>query len=534
MRARNSYILALLSGILLFLSYPPCNLGFLAWFAFVPLLLATYYETRAKRIGKLTTLAAICLSPLFIWLYNEVDVFLPAAAAWPVGVILAIFMGIYILELPFDNWRPKNLPGRGLGYLPSISQIFVIPVLATAWEYLLMNIPVVMKIGGALGFFSISRTQWLYPPILQLASFTGMYGLTFLILLVNVALAWGIIHYKDTRRISMPAIAVLVIFLVIFAVGWIGIPESTSGDVNVAVIQAKPSEMEKQSIDELYTTLTEDSLKYEPDIILWPIWMQYEPLEPLGPSVKEHVDFSTRHGVYLIDAENIVSPDGNIGNYDAPYLFPHVFDGFIPFDTDKIMPWIHGFNTDFGKTGILLCMESASTLPARQLVDDGVQFIVATSADRPVIGAFQGLIGGNLAYRAVEHRIYTALFFGSGGSAVFDPYGRKMKDIAPEEEIVVSKIAFTGQRTFYTKYGDIFGWIITGLLILLLGSNLYLKRRSPFKYCKECLAQIPKDSEICENCGAGQKKPPLWKRILLHEYYEHIDRYRDNTKTKPK
>jgi len=526
MRARYSYLLAFLSGILLFLSYPPCNLGFLAWFAFVPLMLATYYETRAKRMGKLMAITALCISPLFVWMYNEIDAFLPAVVAWPAGVVIAIFMGMYVLELPFDNWRPKNLPGRGLSYLPSSTMIFIVPVLAAGWEFLLMNIPVVMKICGALGFFSISRTQWLYPPVLQLASFTGMYGLTFLLLLVNSALAWGIIHYKETRRISIPAIAVLVIFLAIFTIGWISIPESAGGDVNVAIIQAKPSEMEKQSIDELYTAITRDSLKYEPDIILWPIWMQYDPIEPMGPSAREHVDFSTGHGVYLVDAENIVSPDGNIWDYDALYLFPHVFDGFIPFNPDKILPRIHGLDTDFGKIGILLCMESASTIPARQLVDDGVQFIATTSADRPVIGAFQGLIGGNLAYIAVEHRIYTALYFGHGGSVAFDPYGRKIEDMAPEEEIIVSRIAFTGKGTFYTKYGDIFGFIITGLLVLMIGSNLILKRKSPFKYCKKCLAQIPKDSETCEHCGAGKKKPPLWKRILFHEYYEHIDRYK--------
>ena len=97
MRARNSYSLAVLSGVLLFLSYPPFNLGFLAWFAFVPVLIAMYYETKAKRVYKLTTAMALCLVPIFIWIYNEVDVFLPAFIAWPLGVIIAFFMGGYIV-----------------------------------------------------------------------------------------------------------------------------------------------------------------------------------------------------------------------------------------------------------------------------------------------------------------------------------------------------------------------------------------------------------------------------------------------------
>lgn len=503
MKARNSYLLAVLSGVLLLLSYPPFNLGVLAWFALVPVLLAIYYRIKIQRI-ELTTVMAICLIPIFLWTYNELDVFLPVVVAWPLGVIIAVFMGGYVVWSLEDHWKSKHLPGRGLSYLPSALQIFVIPVLATAIEFLIMNIPVVMKIGGAIGFVSISRTQWLKPPILQLASFTGMYGVTFLILLVNCGIAYAIIHYKETRRISKQAIAVLLVFGIIFVCGWISIPEVTPGDTNVAIIQAKPSTMEKQHINELYANLSENSLKYEPEIMLWSIWMKYEPFEPAGPFARDYADFSQKHNVYLTDADNIVFPDGNIEHYDALYLFPHVFDGFVPFDLNKILPKIHGFDTRSGKLGILVCMESASTIPARQLVKNGTQFIVVTSADRPVIDAFQGLIGGNIVYRAVEHRIYTALFFGDGGSIIVDPYGRITDDIAPEPEIVAGKIAFTNERTFYSKYGDIFGYTLVGLFIVLLSLNLYLKRKSPYTFCKECKAQIEKGTKVCQRCGKKQ------------------------------
>jgi len=504
MRARNSYLLAVLSGILLLLSYPPFNLEFLAWFAFVPLLLAIYYRIKKGRI-ELTTVMAVCLAPIFFWVYNEMDVFLPIVVAWPLGVIGAVFMGGYVVWSVEDHWKSKQLPGGGLSYLPSALQIFVIPVLATAIEFLVMNIPVVMKIGGAIGFVSISRTQWLNPPILQLASFTGMYGVTFLILLVNCGIAYAIIHYKETRRISKPAIAVVVAFVIIFVLGWISIPEVATGDTNVVIIQAKPSTMEKQHINELYADLSEYSLKYEPEIILWPIWVKYEPFEPVGPFAKEYVDFSEMHNLYLTDAESIVFPDGKVEHYDAPYLFTHVFDGFAPFDPNKILPKIHGFDTQSGKLGILLCMESASTIPARQLVRDGTQFIVVTSGDRPVIGAFQGLIGGNLVYRAVEHRIYTALFFRDTSSIIVDPHGRIIDDIAPEEEIVAGKVAFTNERSFYSKYGDIFSFIILALFAALIGCNLYLKRRSPYAFCGKCRAQMEKGTKVCPNCGKKQK-----------------------------
>ena len=505
MRKRNSYLLAVLSGILLLLSYPPFNLGFLAWFAFVPLFIAMYYEIKAKRIDRLATVMAICLVPIFIWVYNEVDVFLPALVAWPLGVIMAFFIGGYIVWPVEDYWKPKQLPRRRLSFLPLALQIVVVPVVATAIEFLIMNIPVVMKVGGAIGFVSISRTQWLNTPILQLASFTGMYGVTFLILLVNCGIAYAIIHHKETRRISKQAVAVLLVFGMILAYGWISLPEVKTGDTNVVIIQAKPLTLEKQHINELYADLSEYSLKYEPEIILWSIWMRYEPFEPAGPCVNEYVSFSEEHDVYLTDGDDVVFPEGKVEHWDAVYLFPRVFDGFVPFDPNKILPKIHGFDTEFGKLGILVCMESASTIPTRQLVKDGTQFIAVTSADRPVIGAFPGLIGGNIAYRAVEHRIYTALFFGDGGSIIVDPYGRIMEDIAPEEEIVAGKIAFTDERTFYSKYGDIFGFTIVGLFIAALSCNLYLKRKSPYTFCKECKAQVEKGTKVCPICSKKQK-----------------------------
>ena len=48
-----SYGLAILSGILLLLSFPPLHLEFLAWTALVPFLVAMYYENNEKRISRL-------------------------------------------------------------------------------------------------------------------------------------------------------------------------------------------------------------------------------------------------------------------------------------------------------------------------------------------------------------------------------------------------------------------------------------------------------------------------------------------------
>ncbi len=510
LNSKTSFGLAILSGVLLLLSFPPFKFGgVLAWFAFVPILIAVYYEIKARRIKRLVQLTAIFLTPIFLWLFGLFANFAGTLIAWPLGVLLAFAIASYVVESIGENWKSKQLPCKSLQYLPSGWQIFILPILITAGEFLLMNLPVIMKLGGAVGFASVSRTQWLNIPVLQFASFTGMYGVTFLIWLVNSALAYGIIHYKETKRISKQVTAILIVFVIIFVCGWISIPKATTGDTTVAIIQAKPSIMEKDHVNELYANLSEDSLKYNPEIIFWSPWIKYNPLgkmQMVGPFADEYISFSQENDIYLTDGENIVFPDGNVDVAAFPYHFIHVFDGFVPFDLSKLLPDSHGFDARSGKFGLLGCMESASTIPTRRLIKDGVQFAAVVSGEPPIIGALPGLFQGHLAYRAVEHRIYTAFFYRDKSSIIVDPYGRIVEDIASEKEIVAGKISFTDKRTFYTRYGDIFSWTIVGLMLVLIGYNSYLKKRSPFKYCKKCRAQVNKDAEVCPECGKKIRK----------------------------
>ena len=489
-----SYGLAILSGILLLLSFPPFNLGsFLAWIALVPLLVAIYNDKNLKRIGGLTIVSCIIgFVPIFIFFFSsEFMLMLPASLyliSWLIGIGLSIMIALLYTDFFRIYWKPREFPTIKLQYLPPILQIFILPIVWTAFQFLIMNIPIVMKVGGAFGMFSIAKTQWLNPPILQLASFTGMYGVTFLILLVNCAIAYGIIHYKEIKRISKQAIAVLLVFGVIFIGGWISIPEPVPGDITVAIIQVPPSE----NVEDLYINLSEDALKYDPQIISWAPTSIEESL------VLSYTNFSEKHNVYLMDP--LVSPDGEIQSRDLAYHYFKTFDGVIPPNLDKIFPEIYPYETGFGKIGYLLCQEGAWPFPARKIVRNGADMILTETGNYGF--AVAGLFGGNAVYRAVENRVPVALSLWSGaGSIIVDPYGRVVDDIAPEPEIVAGKISFAGGNTFYAKYGDVFGWTILLLFGALWVYNFYLKRKSPFKYCIRCNAKLKKDVKTCDQCG---------------------------------
>jgi len=267
-------------------------------------------------------------------------------------------------------------------------------------------------------------------------------------------------------------------------------------------------------------------LKYNPQIIVWP-GITFEKSVPNPLYVSPFADFSRQHNVYLVGfvgemqkmdfGYGVVSPEGSVGADNLGY---HVFT--IPRDImardikGLFFPEVYSLTTNLGEIGVADCMESGSTLPTLARVRKGMQFLVVPTGS-PNTYVFSWVLGTSAIYRAVEHRIFAVEVIGDHDSSmIIDPYGRIVDDMAAEPEMVVGKISFTNERTFYTRYGDIFGCSIVGLALLLVGYNAYLQRKRPLKYCvnDNCRAEVEKDAKTCEKCGKSQKRRPLWQKIL--------------------
>jgi len=135
MKAIHSYSLAVLSGILLLLSLPPFKLGgFLGWFAFVPILIAVFYETRAKRISRLAMIAGAGAIPLAIgfawWVPDIIAMLTPLGHLFwlwfIIGIAFFVFLGAELYaDYPQDYWELKQRSSKKLQYLPSSLRIFI-------------------------------------------------------------------------------------------------------------------------------------------------------------------------------------------------------------------------------------------------------------------------------------------------------------------------------------------------------------------------------------------------------------------------
>ena len=535
---------------MLLLSYPPFDIEPLAWVAFVPWLMVLYEEGSMRDAERLDRVRGVILSPIIFWIgfmvADYATLFLPtslyssvAPYYWgivAVGVLLIIYSGMMKDFPSFMGFQTKHIPPERLSFLPArlppTSQIFIPAVMWTAAEFLMLSAPWLMKIFGGLGFISIAKTQWRNLPLIQLASFTGMFGVTFLILMVNSAIAHAWLQYKEFKKISRPALATLMACLLLFAALWMNAPGPTTEAFNVAVIHAPPERGE--NLGDLYADLTLQALdEHQPDMVMWAFWAvgaRYgvtgpDPNMPsvLGPDPSVYKDLWMEHNVYLIGTSTHVYPEGEVHYASTTYHVINALDGLIPPNfnlTKALFPRAPLHGTDFGDMGKLICQEGCFPHPTSQLVRDGMDFLVISTGEVSETFIMPEQFVGNAVYRAVEHRIPVVHVMNFRESVVVDPYGRVVNDVSTPE-MAVGEMYFSDEETFYTRNGDLFGWTMVTLAGALGGYNTYLARKSPFEYCERCMAENEKGSETCAGCGSSLVKPPLWKRILLHEYYEH-------------
>lgn len=267
---RQSYGLAILSGILLALSFPPLGLapGFLAFFALVPLLLSIENVDRWLGAFRRAFVAMFVFGVIAnYWVggwkgEGEVDPFLMLG-----GVLLAL-VHPFFLVIPwvlYDGIRRRFSRRAALVSLP---------ILYTGFEY--------WHSFGDLSYpwLSMFNTQTYNTAYIQFIEFTGSYFLTTVIVTVN-CLIYGLLK----RRESSPAawkygMAIALLFLLPYAYGLYALntSEETRGNVRISIVQpsinpwAKWESANEQIMKINYETSI-DALKSvhdSTDLLLWP------------------------------------------------------------------------------------------------------------------------------------------------------------------------------------------------------------------------------------------------------------------------
>jgi apolipoprotein N-acyltransferase len=214
--------LAALSGLLLAAAFPVINLHFLAWCALVPLLLAVKGQNvkTGFLLGGITGLFYFTGTVYWVWhsmYYYGGIALLPAAL---ITLLLSSYLALYpalfgAASVHIGNNNPKLL-------------FAALPALWTALEL------VRTSLFSGFPWALLGYSQYSVLPAIQIADTTGVYGVSFLIVLVNASITEFIVNRKSYHALITAGIVVALVLVYGFAK--LHTPEPAGG-MTISVVQ---------------------------------------------------------------------------------------------------------------------------------------------------------------------------------------------------------------------------------------------------------------------------------------------------------
>jgi apolipoprotein N-acyltransferase len=513
-------LLAATTGILLPYCFPRYDLGLLAWVALIPLHIALDGLSRRTQAFWLGWLAGIISATgIMSWVVTAMNTYgkVPVVFSYGIMLLLTAYLGLYVaLYSAGVVWFRMLVPRYGLFAAPCLW--VTLELLRT---YLFSGLP-----WSLLGY-----SQYRQLDLIQIADHLGVYGVSFLIVLTNVALAelylWLSPLFRGFRPARLPwelvtTAAMLVGLSWAYSTSLIaseGI-ERPKAVLRVGVVQpnidqaVKWNQAYRDETLRRYDRLTE-SFGYGTDLVVWPeaatpFIYEREPVYQLqlvamanrasapllfgSPAVR----FDADRKPFLLNSAYLLSPDGQLlGRYDKQHLVP--FGEYIPlkssllFFLEKLVEGIGDFQAGPGPTilsfqlkgsdgggparrvklGVVICYEVIFPDLVRRMPIGGAEFLVTITNDAwfgDSSAPYQHF--SMVVFRSVENHLAFARAANTGISGFIDPFGRIIA-ASPlfTETSLQAEIPVRQEKTFYSRHGDVFayGCMLISLLFCLYG-----------------------------------------------------------------
>jgi apolipoprotein N-acyltransferase len=521
---KNAWLLMLLSAALQILIFPLPNLFMLCWIAIAPLLVAilrarlpnTLQLPDAPKLLPATPLQGfllgyVCGIIVFAgscyWIFSVMHAHGGVDTLPAIGILIlfCLYLGLY-------HGAFGLLIALLAGVSPFSRRALVLsPVIWVAVELARTRVT-----GFPWDLLGIAQVDNI--PLARIATVTGVYGLSFEIMVVNVAFAAAFLLRRRNRKQLM--LAAVMAAVVLQAGLWIPGPAVTP-DHTAFLVQAnipilEGSDWTKEYFDNTLRDLTVTSLKPQnangqhPDLIAWP--ENPAPFYSGDPIFREAISNVARQSqayvvtgsigvknatpgqpTQIFNSAALVSPAGDwLGRYDKFHLVP--FGEYVPFQ--EVFAFASGLTKEVGeftpgtshepldaggtKLGTFICYESIFPDEIRQLANNGAQVFVNISND--------GWYGDSGAYaqhlkqarmRAVENDRWLLRDTNTGVTASIDPYGRVVASIPRKiRETLVAPYALNSVTTFYTRHGDWFAYLCAIISVVALAMRFLYKPRT--------------------------------------------------------
>jgi apolipoprotein N-acyltransferase len=503
------FLLAILSGAILSLSYRGAHWSVYSWFCIALLLIVILHAP-----AKVAFLCGFLHGLVFVftcvpWIAEVLSVHggMPTVAGW--GVLLLIG-SIWATLIGFFAWGVERLALRSVGLA-----LIGAPFLWISTEVVRAYLPEISFPWSLLGYPAAGNAA-----VAQLTTVTGIYGVSFLVVVFNGLLVWVGSGEAAPERRKRPAILVVAIVSLLL-VQWIGprfVPRADAAHL-ARVVQPNFPENTRY-VGDWYADHSPDMAELEqlsvrrsagpqqPDLLIWPeapapFSFQDPHFGPLmlritkqfrNPFVVGIIEWKPaqiivkglpHEGMVPYNSAAMLTAAGQrVFSYDKIHLVP--FGEYEPFPffhqvVSTVSEEVGGFHKGKERTvgkfsngqtfSVFICYEAIYAGEVRQFVNRGANLLLNISND--------GWFGTSQAaeqhlrmarVRAVENRRWVIRDTNNGITASIDPYGNIYRVMHRDERGAADvPYDFRTDKTIYTRFGDWFAWMCVFVSAILVG-----------------------------------------------------------------
>jgi apolipoprotein N-acyltransferase len=378
-------------------------------------------------------------------------------------------------------------------------------------------------------------------PLIQIASVTGVYGISFLVVWVSLGLlsaALMVIRRPTARSVWVPEVCLPVLAAaVLFNIGFRQLRNKPPAQRTLRVTMVQPSipqtliwdpSQDTNRFNELvqYSDLV---LTNQSDLLIWPESAVPKMIRYDTNTFDAITGLARKHGVWMIVGSDDAEPRRGAGNPDDADYFNSsflispggqlveryikrnlvIFGEYVPLQHWlPFMKWFTpvqgGFTPGTGpvpfqlsgldvNTSVLICFEDIFPQVARGGVTNNTDFLVNITNDGwfdRSAAQWQHAVSG--LFRAVENGVPLVRSCNNGLTCWIDRCGR-LRQILSDESGTIYGLGYLraeiplprapneeSSLTFYTRHGDVFGWsCVSTTLVAVLVAPLTRRPKPP-------------------------------------------------------
>ncbi|HUO03900.1 MAG TPA: apolipoprotein N-acyltransferase [Candidatus Binataceae bacterium] len=500
--------LAIVSGAAMGLAFPKFDFGLIAWVAFVPLFYAIDGES-LKRVfgwaylqGFASYMVSLYWIPIPLHDFADVRIEFAILPLMLLAAVLATYTAIAIWSGIFVARRAR------------VPMVIAIPAAWVALEWVRTYFPIGFP-WNLLGYTAYRNLE-----LIQFAEFTGVYGISGLIVFFN-AVAYAVIFRRGSRRYQIASLSALTATMI--AVAGFGMWRvadlqhvTEDGSLKVAMVQGNIPQSLKWEEDflpqsfKVYVDATAAAAKDGADLVVWPEAAAAFLFQPDDNYPAQFAGYADYRRVLLEMAHNLntpilfgapalstTDPDADYREYNRAYLVSGRGTVDAYYDKINLVPFgeyvparsifglfvnrvVHGFGRMIpgveqklfqvkgAKLGVLICYESIFPDFTRRAVKDGATVLMNITNDAwygESSAPFQAL--AMAAMRSAETKIPMVRVANTGVSAIIEPTGEiTARTPLFERDTEIENVQWRPMRTVYTIVGDLFAKICFAFILI--------------------------------------------------------------------